>query len=193
MGKERVSAFSDGVIAIIITIMVLELKVPHGNTFAALAEQWPMFLAYMLSFVNVGLIWNNHHHLFATIERVNGNVLWLNLLLMFSMSLLPFATAWMGESHYAAQPTALYGAVMLLTAVSWHLLMRALIGCNGGVQSVLAQAVGRSRKTVLSAGLNVVAIPLALFGDAWIAVLCYLAVGTIWFIPERRIEKLISE
>ena len=193
MSKERVCAFSDGVIAIIITIMVLELKVPHGDDIVALMEQWPMFLAYTLSFLNVGLIWNNHHHLFSTVERVNGRVLWINLLLMFGMSLLPFVTAWMGESHYAELPTALYGVVMLFTALAWHLLVNALIACNGGGQSTLARAVGRNFKTVISGGLNVVAMPLALLGFTWISVLCYLAVGTIWFIPDRRIERLMTE
>ena len=192
MGKERVTAFSDGVVAILITIMVLELKVPSGHDFPALAGQWPLFLAYLLSFLNIGLIWNNHHHMFHAIEKVNGRVLWMNLLLMFCLSLLPFATEWMGESHYANAPTALYGMVMLALASSWYLVVQALIACNGGKDSKLAKAVGPDRKTMLSAALNITAIPLALLGFTWIAVLCYLAVGTIWFIPDRRIETRIT-
>jgi uncharacterized membrane protein len=192
MGKERVTAFSDGVVAILITIMVLELKVPQGNDFGALAAQWPVFLAYLLSFLNIGLIWNNHHHMFHAVENVNGRVLWANLFLMFCLSLLPFATAWMGQSHYATSPTALYGMVMLALAFAWYVLVQALIACNGGKDSKLARAVGADRKTLISAGLNSVAVPLALFGFTWIAVLCYLAVGTIWFIPDRRIESLVA-
>jgi uncharacterized membrane protein len=192
MGKERVTAFSDGVIAILITIMVLELKVPEGHDFAALAAQWPIFLAYALSFLNIGLIWNNHHHMFQAVEKVDGRVLWANLFLMFCLSLLPFATAWMGESFYANAPTALYGMVMLAMAFSWFLVVQALIACNGGKDSVLAKAVGADRKTLVSAGLNIVAVPLALTGFKWIAVLCYIAVAAIWFIPDRRIEEIVS-
>jgi len=182
------TAFSDGVI----TIMVLELKVPLGNDFTALAAQWPVFLAYLLSFLNIGLIWNNHHHMFHTVEKVNGRVLWANLLLMFCLSLLPFATEWMGQSHYASSPTALYGMVMLALAFAWYLVVQALISCNGGRDSKLARAVGVDRKTLVSAGLNTAAVPMALLGFTWLAVLCYLAVGMIWFIPDRRIEGLIS-
>jgi uncharacterized membrane protein len=192
MGKERITAFSDGVIAIIITIMVLELKVPHGDDLAALTAQWPKFLAYALSFMNIGLIWNNHHHLFHTVERVNGRVLWANLFLMFWLSLLPFATDWMGETHYAGLPTALYGVIMLATAFAWYVLAKVLIACNGGAQSILAKALGRDFKTLGSAALNVIAIPSALVGYSWIAVFCYLGIAAIWIIPDQRIEQRVS-
>jgi len=186
------AAFSDGVVAILITIMVLELKVPDGRDFASLAAQWPLFLAYVLSFVNIGLIWNNHHHLLHAVEKINGRVLWWNLLLMFMLSLLPFATAWMGESHFANAPTALYGMVMLGLAFAWMLLERSLIADNGGSESKLAKALGADWKTYASGGLNAVAIPMALLGAAWVSVLCYLAVGAMWFIPDRRIENLVA-
>jgi TMEM175 potassium channel family protein len=163
MEKDRLQAFSDGVIAIIIPIMVLEPKVPHGKNFAALAAQWPKLLAYALSFANIGLIWNNHHHLLLAVEKVDGRVLWANLFLIFWLSLLPFVTARMGESHYADFPTALYGIDMLLLAGAWYLLVRSLIAVNGR-ESLLARAVGRDRKTIASAVLNVIAIPSALLG-----------------------------
>jgi uncharacterized membrane protein len=193
MGKERLAAFSDGVIAIIITIMVLELKVPHETDWSGLVERWPIFLAYVLSYLNIGLIWNNHHHLMMAVERVDGRVLWANLFVMFWLSLLPFVTAWMGESHYAPLPTALYGAVMLCLAFAWYGLTKALIACNGREKSVLAQAVGsKDPKTLIPALLNLIAIPSALLGYSWISVSCYLAVAAIWIIPDRRIEKRVS-
>ena len=146
----------------------------------------------MLSFVNIGLIWNNHHHLLHAVEKINGKVLWANLLLMFMLSLLPFATAWMGDSRYANAPTALYGMVMLGLALAWMLLERSLIASNGGRESKLAKALGADWKTFASGGLNAVAIPLALLGrQLGVRVLCYLAVGAMWFIPDRRIENLV--
>jgi uncharacterized membrane protein len=192
MDKGRLQAFSDGVIAIIITIMVLELRVPHGEDLGALAAQWPKLLAYALSFANIGLIWNNHHHLLFAVEKVDGRVLWANLFLVFWLSLLPFVTAWMGESHYADFPTALYGIDMLLMAGAWYLLVRALIAANGGDDSLLARAVGRDYKTVASALLNVIAIPSALFGHPWIAVCCYLGIAAIWIVPDPRIEARLA-
>jgi uncharacterized membrane protein len=192
MDKGRLEAFSDGVIAILITILVLELKVPQGEDFAALTAHWPFFLAYVLSFVNIGLIWNNHHHMLQAVERVDGRVLWANLILMFFLSLLPFATAWMGESHYAPLPTALYGMVMICLAVAWYVLARALIACNGGENSRLARALGWDWKTIASGGLNAIAIPTALLGRTWVSVACYLAVAAIWIIPDRRIESRVA-
>ncbi len=147
----------------------------------------------MLSFAYVGSIWNNHHHLLHSVEHVNGRVLWANLFLMFCLSLLPFVTAWMGESHYASFPTALYGVVMLFLALAWYLLLRSLIACNGGVNSILARTVGhRDPKTLTSAGLNIIAIPSALLGFSWVAVVCYLAIAGMWIIPDRRIESKIG-
>jgi len=194
MTKERMAAFTDGVVAILITIMVLELKVPEGHDLAALMAQWPLLLAYALSFVNVGLIWNNHHHLLMSVEQVDGRVLWANLFVLFWLSLLPFVTTWMGESHYANFPTALYGIVMLFTAGAWSLLVSSLIRSNGGSESFLARAIGghRDYKTLISALLNLIAIPSALLGFAWIAVCCYLAIAAIWIIPDQRIEKKLA-
>ncbi|MGA9335782.1 MAG: TMEM175 family protein [Rudaea sp.] len=191
MNKGRVEAFSDGVVAILITIMVLELKVPHTGDAAALVALWPVFLAYVLSFANIGLIWNNHHHMLAAVRHIDGRSLWANLFLMFCLSLLPFATAWMGESHYAPFPTALYGMVMLILAAAWYLMVRTLIACNGGRESVLAQAVGADRKTLISGCLNIIAIPAALVGHVEIAVVCYVVIAAIWIVPDRRIENRV--
>jgi uncharacterized membrane protein len=192
MGKERMTAFSDGVIAIIITILVLELKVPHETDWSGLVARWPIFLAYVLSFVNIGLIWNNHHHMMMPVERVDGRVLWANLFVMFWLSLLPFVTAWMGESHYAPLPTALYGIVILCLAFAWYALAKALIACNGGAASILAEALGKHVKTISSGVLTIIAIPSALLGYSWISVSCYLAIAAIWIIPDRRIEQRVS-
>jgi TMEM175 potassium channel family protein len=190
MGKGRLEAFSDGVIAIIITIMVLELKVPHGTEPAALRPLWPVFLSYILSFVYLGIYWNNHHHLLQATERIGGNVLWANLHLLFWLSLVPFVTAWMGENHFAPAPTALYGLVLLLAAIAYWILLRTLLRTHGP-HSLLATAVGRDLKGNLSPLLYLIAIPLA-FVREWIAGALYVTVALIWLIPDRRIERRVS-
>ena len=190
MGKGRLEAFSDGVIAIIITIMVLELKVPHGTELAALQPLWPVFLSYILSFVYLGIYWNNHHHMFHAAERVGGNVLWANLHLLFWLSLVPFVTGWMGENHFAPAPTALYGVVMLLAAIAYLILLRTILALQGP-HSLLAMAVGRDFKGKLSPLLYLIAIPSA-FIHEWIAGGLYVVVALIWLIPDRRIERSVS-
>jgi uncharacterized membrane protein len=188
MSKGRMEAFTDGVIAIIITIMVLELKVPAGHDLAALAASLPVFLAYVLSYINVGLYWNNHHHLMQAVERVNGRALWANLFLLFWLSLVPFVIRWMDESDFTALPTAAYGVVLAMAAIGYFWLQREVIACNGP-DSVLAAAIGEDRKGHLSLALYILAIPLA-FISPWIAIALYVAVAAMWFIPDRRIEKL---
>jgi len=190
MGKGRIEAFSDGVIAIIITIMVLELKVPHGTDLASLRPLWPVFLSYVLSFVYLGIYWNNHHHLLHATERISGTVLWANLHLLFWLSLVPFVTAWMGENHFAAAPTALYGAVMLAAAIAYWVLLRTILAAQGR-HSLLATAVGRDVKGKLSPLLYLIAIPLA-FVREWIAGALYATVALIWLIPDPRIERRVS-
>lgn len=189
MGTQRLEAFTDGVIAIVITIMVLELKVPSGSGFSSLVAALPVFLAYALSFVNVGIFWNNHHHMLHATDRINGTVLWANLLMLFWISLVPLAIRWMDEAHFAAAPTAFYGAVLALTSISYVLLERAIIACNGP-DSKLARAVGSDRKAVISLFLYVLAIALA-FVRPWIAIAIYVAIAMIWFIPDRRIESVL--
>ena len=191
MGKGRLEAFSDGVIAIIITIMVLELKVPEGETLATLAPMLPVLLVYALSFIYVGIYWNNHHHMLHTVERVNGPILWANLHLLFWLSLFPFATAWMGENHFAAVPAALYGGVMLMAAISFTVLSRCIIAAQGP-DSLLHHAVGADRQGKISIVCYVIAIPTALLGWRWVAIALYLLVAGIWFIPDRRIERALS-
>jgi uncharacterized membrane protein len=191
MGKGRLEAFSDGVIAIIITIMVLELRVPHGADLAALRPMIPVFLGYLLSFALAGIYWNNHHHLLHAAQRVNGNVLWANLFLLFCLSLVPFVTAWMDENHFATIPVALYGMVMLLCAIAYTILAYVLIA-NHGKDSTLAIAIGSDQKGKISLLLYASAIPLA-FVDPRISLACYVTVAVIWFLPDRRIEKLIKE
>jgi uncharacterized membrane protein len=190
MGKGRLEAFSDGVIAIIITIMVLELKVPHGDDPAALRPLIPIFLSYVLSFVNVGIYWNNHHHLLQAVRHVNGRTLWANLHLLFWLSLFPFATAWMGENHFAALPVALYGVVLLLAAIAYFILTRTLISQHGK-DSALATALGRDLKGKISVVIYAVAIPLA-FVKPWFACALYVLVAVMWLIPDRRIEKTLN-
>jgi len=190
MGKGRLEAFSDGVIAIIITIMVLELKVPHGEEWETLIPLLPVFFSYVLSFVNVGIYWNNHHHLFQAVHRIDGRVLWANLHLLFWLSLIPFATAWMGENNFAAQPVALYGVMLLLAACAYTLLTRALLPLHDR-DSALAVALGRDLKGKISLGLYAVAIPLALV-SAGLACALYVLVAVIWFVPDRRIEKALA-
>ncbi|HEY4590463.1 MAG TPA: TMEM175 family protein [Thermoanaerobaculia bacterium] len=190
MGKGRLEAFSDGVIAIIITIMVLELKVPEGADLAALRPMIPVFLGYLLSFVFVGIYWNNHHHLLHAAQRINGNVLWSNLFLLFCLSLVPFATAWMDENHFAAIPVALYGVDMLLCAIAFTILARVLVA-HHGKDSTLAKAIGSDQKGKISLLLYAAAIPLA-FVDPRISLACYVTVAVIWFLPDRRIERLVA-
>ncbi len=191
MGKGRLEAFSDGVIAIIITIMVLELKIPHEPTLAALGELLPVFLSYVLSFVYIGIYWNNHHHLFHASRSINGRVLWANLHLLFWLSLVPFVTAWMGENHLATIPVALYGVVMDVSGLSYYILSRVLIS-HLGEDSELAQAVGRDNKGILSLVIYTTGIVLA-FVNTWIAFALYVVVALMWFIPDPRIEKSFKE
>ncbi|HEX5439190.1 MAG TPA: TMEM175 family protein [Gemmatimonadaceae bacterium] len=191
MGPGRLEAFSDGVLAIIITIMVLELHTPHETSVAALRPVLPVFLSYVLSFVYLGIYWNNHHHMLHVTQRVNGGILWANLHLLFWLSLVPFVTAWMGENHFASVPTATYGAVMLLAGVAYWILQQAII-VSQGPDSMLARAVGRDVKGKISLLFYAVAIPSA-FIRPWIADLLYVAVALIWLTPDRRIERVIAE
>lgn len=190
MRKGRMEAFSDGMLAIIITIMVLELRVPSGSDLAALAPVLPVFLSYVLSFIFLGIYWNNHHHLLQAVEQVNGRVLWANMHLLFWLSLVPFVTAWMGENEFAALPVALYGAVLIFSALAYFLLTRALLALHGR-DSTLGRAVGRDRKGLISLFLYAPAIPLA-FLSPWISIGLYVLVAVIWFIPDPRIEKVIN-
>jgi uncharacterized membrane protein len=184
-------AFSDGVIAVIITIMVLELKVPHGSDFAALDPVIPVLLMYALSFVFVGIYWNNHHHMLHAIHTVNGPILWANLHLLFWLSLTPFATAWLGENFRASRPVALYGVLLLMCGVAYSILARALVA-NEGPNSALAHALGNDSKGKVSLLIYAVAIPIA-FLRPWISIALYVIVASIWFIPDRRIEKSLAE
>jgi uncharacterized membrane protein len=191
MTKTRLEAFSDGVLAIIITILVLELKVPHGETFAVLQPLLPVFLAYVLSFVYVGIYWNNHHHMLHAATRVGGAVLWANLHLLFWLSLLPFVTGWMGENHFAAMPTAMYGCVLLMAAIAYWILQRSIITTEGK-DAVLARAIGKDRKGNLSVLVYAAAIPVAFFSH-WVSQACYVAVALLWLVPDKRIERALSE
>jgi uncharacterized membrane protein len=189
MDKGRVEAFSDGVIAIIITIMVLELRVPQGAELNALTPLIPVLLSYVLSFVYIGIYWNNHHHLLQAIDQVDGRVLWANLHLLFWLSLTPFVTAWMGENAFAPLPVALYGVVMVCASFAYFLLVRSLLALHG-MDSVIATAIGRDFKGNVSMALYVSAIPLA-FVSQWIACGIYVLVALIWFVPDSRIEKTL--
>ena len=191
MKTTRLEAFSDGVLAIIITIMVLELKVPHAVELAALKPVLPVLLSYVLSFIYLGIYWNNHHHLFQVTEEVSGGILWANLHLLFWLSLFPFTTAWMGENHLAAIPTAIYGFVLLMAAIAYYILQRTIIAKEGR-ESLLAQAVGRDWKGKLSPLLYLAAIPLA-FVSPWIAGGLYVFAALLWLIPDPRIEKEIEK
>jgi uncharacterized membrane protein len=186
----RLEAFSDGVLAIIITIMVLELRVPHGTDWSSLVPLWPVFLSYLLSFVYLGIYWNNHHHMLHVTRRVNGGILWANLHLLFWLSLVPFVTAWMGENHFAAVPTAAYGIVMLAAAFAYVILQRTIIRSQGA-HSVLAVAVGGDRKGKISPVLYALAIPAAFVNTA-ISGAFYAAVALIWLLPDKRIERVIA-
>jgi uncharacterized membrane protein len=189
MGKGRLEAFSDGVIAIIITIMVLEMKVPHGDSLAQLRPLVPVALSYVLSFVYVGIYWNNHHHMLHASRAVSGAVLWANLHLLFWLSLFPFATGWMGENHFAPVPSALYGVVLLMAALAYTLLQQAIIAAEGP-GSVLASAVGADWKGKLSLVLYVLAIA-STFWVRWLALALYVAVALLWLVPDRRIEQAL--
>jgi uncharacterized membrane protein len=190
MGKTRLEAFSDGVLAIIITIMVLELKVPHDATLHALAPLLPVLLSYVLSFVYVGIYWNNHHHMLHACTNVTGSVLWANLHLLFWLSLIPFATAWMGENHFAAIPAAAYGVVLLMSAIAYWILQGRIIASQGA-DSLLAKAVGGDWKGKVSPLFYIAAI-LAAPLSSWISMSFYVAVALIWVIPDRRIERALT-
>ena len=191
MGTGRLEAFSDGVIAIIITIMVLELKVPHGTELDALRPLIPVFLSYVLSFVYIGIYWNNHHHMLHAAGRVNGTILWANLHLLFWLSLVPFVTGWMGENHFAALPVALYGTILLMAGFAYFILARALAS-HHGKDSRLARAFGKDAKGIASLVVYATAIPLA-FVNTWIAFSLYVAVALMWFVPDRRIERALAD
>jgi uncharacterized membrane protein len=188
--KSRLEAFSDAVIAILITIMVLELRVPHSTDFAALGSLLPVFLTYVLSFIFLGIYWNNHHHLLHATKHVTGGILWANLHLLFWLSLVPFVTGWMGENHFAPLPTATYGVVLLLAAIAWTILQALIIRAEGP-QSRLAAAVGHDMKAKLSLLMYVLAIPLAFVHQA-ISHVLYVGVALMWLIPDRRIETAVA-
>jgi uncharacterized membrane protein len=190
MPTTRLEAFSDGVLAIIITIMVLEMKVPHGPDLSAVLPLLPVFLSYILSFVYVGIYWNNHHHMFHASKRATGGVLWANLHLLFWLSLVPFVTGWMGENHFAALPTAFYGGVLLMAGVAYWILTGVIIR-DEGKDSVLAKAVGKDLKGKLSVVCYAVAIPLAFVGE-WIAQAIYVLVALAWLVPDTRIERVMK-
>ena len=191
MNKTRLEAFSDGVIAVIITIMVLEMKVPHGADPQALVPLIPVFLSYVLSFVYVGIYWNNHHHMFHAVHHVNGATLWANLHLLFWLSLVPFVTGWMDETHFAPLQVAAYGSVLLLAACAYTILAKVLVAGHGR-DSLVAKALGSDFKGKVSLAIYVIAVPLALW-QPWAAATLYAAVAAIWLVPDRRFEKLLEE
>jgi uncharacterized membrane protein len=190
MNKARLETFSDGVIAILITIMVLELRTPESADLHGLQAILPSFLTYLLSFLYLGIYWNNHHHTFVLVEKVSGGVLWANLHLLFWLSLIPFGTVWLGENHSAAVPAAAYGGILLMSAVAYTILLRVIIATQGA-HSKLAAAIGDDRKGMISLALYALAIPLA-FVASWISDALYMAVALIWFIPDRRIERKLA-
>ena len=190
MGKGRLEAFSDGVLAIIITIMVLDLKVPKGITFDVLAPLAPVFVSYVLSYIYIGIYWNNHHHLLHATQRVTGRILWANLHLLFWLSLFPFVTAWMGQNDFAPLPVALYGAVFLMAALAYWVLQRSIMKSQGR-DSLLAVAIGRDIKGKLSPAIYAIAIPLA-FWSPWLAGTLYALVALMWLVPDRRIERVLT-
>jgi len=191
MGKTRLEAFSDGVIAIIITIMVLELKVPHSPDFHALLPLWPVFMSYVLSFVYVGIYWNNHHHLIHAVEEVGGSVLWANLHLLFWLSLIPFVTAWTGENHFETGPTVAYGLVLFMCAMAYSLLVQRLVKHHDR-NAKLAEAIGKDRKGKISIVLYLVGVAVSWFA-AWLGFLIYVGVAVMWLIPDQRIERRVVE
>jgi uncharacterized membrane protein len=192
MGKGRLEAFSDGVIAVIITIMVLEMKVPHGTDLAALNGVLPVMLTYVLSFVFVGIYWNNHHHMLHTVKQVAGSIMWANLHLLFWLSLIPFVTGWMGENHFAELPTAAYGFVMMMCGLAYWVLTKTIIACHGGKKSELYAAVGRDLKGKLSIVAYGSAIVLS-FVHPMFAGLIYVAVALMWLVPDRRIQERLDK
>jgi len=189
MNKNRLEAFSDGVFAIIITIMVLELKVPHGTEFSSLKPVIPVFFSYVLSFIYLGIYWNNHHHMMHTVKKVSGSILWANLHLLFWLSLIPFVTGWMGENNFAATPMALYGINLLMAAIAYYVLQTMILRIHGR-DSILAKAIGRDLKGKMSPVLYTIAI-LSTFVNDWIAGAIYVLVALIWLIPDKRIEKTL--
>ena len=191
MGKSRLEAFSDGVIAIIITIMVLEMKVPHGESLDSLLPVVPVFLSYVLSFVYVGIYWNNHHHMLHASRKISGAVLWANLHLLFWLSLFPFATGWMGENHFAPLPSALYGVVLLMAAIAYYILQQTIIACEGST-SVLKSAVGGDWKGKLSPWIYLFGI-VSTFWVQWLAQALYILMALVWLVPDRRIEHALRQ
>jgi uncharacterized membrane protein len=191
MGKNRLEAFSDGVLAIVLTIMVLELKVPHDDSWEALLKLVPTFLSYVLSFIYVAIYWNNHHHMLHTVTRVNGSILWANMALLFWLSLVPFVTGWMGENHFATGPVAAYGVVLLMAGIAYYVLARLIIR-HHGKDSLLGVAVGKDVKGRLSVVLYALAIGLS-FASRWVALAIYWVVAILWLLPDRRIEKVVAE
>ena len=189
MGKNRLEAFSDGVLAIVITIMVLELKVVHDSSIEALTKIIPTFLSYVLSFIYIGIYWNNHHHLLHTLKKISGSILWANLHLLFWLSLIPFTTAWMGENNFAPAPAAIYGVVMLMAAIAFFILQQLIIASQGE-DSILKKAVGKDLKGKISPVLYVIAIPFA-FWFQWISIGLYVLVAIIWLVPDKRIERVL--
>jgi uncharacterized membrane protein len=190
MERDRLTAFTDGVLAIIVTIMVLEMRPPHGAELADLLKLWPVFLSYVLSFIYVGIYWNNHHHFFQLVKRVDGGMLWVNLHLLFWLSLVPFATAWMGENHFAPTPTALYGVALLMPALAWVLMQRVIVR-HQGPASPLRRALGRDLKGKFSPLLYVAGAALA-YVDTRLSGLLYASVALMWLIPDSRVEKLLK-
>jgi uncharacterized membrane protein len=191
MNKSRLEAFSDGVLAIIITIMILEIKVPEDHTFESLKPLIPVILSYVLSFAYIGIYWNNHHHMFQAVKKVSGSILWSNLFLLFWLSLIPFGTSWIGSQYFAAVPMSVYGFLLLMSAISYFTLQNKIIKLEGK-DSVLYQAVEKDVKGKISLACYILAIPLA-FISPWISGLLYIAVALIWIIPDRRIEKQINK
>ncbi|MGV3684636.1 MAG: TMEM175 family protein [Daejeonella sp.] len=189
--KGRLEAFSDGVIAIIITIMVLELKVPHNTSLEALEPLIPVFISYVLSFIYIGIYWNNHHHMLHAVRSVNGKILWANMHLLFWLSMIPFVTAWMGENHFAMWPVVFYGIILLLNSIAYFILAQTLVR-HHGKDSLIAFAMGRDWKGKLSTGIYAVAIALS-FINAWIGISLYAVVAAVWLIPDTRIEKILIE
>jgi uncharacterized membrane protein len=190
MNKGRLEAFSDGVIAIILTIMVLELKVPHEPTIAALRPLAPVFLSYVISFIVIGIYWNNHHHLFHAVQHINGRVMWANLHLLFWLSLIPFVTGWTGENNFVSVPVALHGAVFLLVGIAYYILTQTIIAHHGR-DSQIAIAIGKDFKGIISLVIYAVGIGLA-FVNSWLAFALYVLVAVIWLVPDRRIEKILK-
>ena len=191
MGKGRIEAFSDGVLAIIITIMVLELKVPHGEAWADILALWPVFVSYVLSFIYIGIYWNNHHNMFHAVKTVNGKVLWANLHLLFWLSLTPFTTAWMGENHFGINPVAVYGFALLMNGVAYNILVRTLRACHPK-DSAFAMAIGKDHKGTFSAVAYLLALPLA-FVFPYASFGIFILVALIWLIPDRRFERMFEK